>query len=121
MILSDYATTGDGLLAALQVLAVLVEDGRPSSEVMQVFEALPQRMRSVRFSGPSPLRSSAVQAAIAEAEGLLAGSGRLLIRASGTEPVIRVMAEGKDAAMVQNLVDRLCDHVAAAAAVAVAV
>ena len=120
VILSDYATTGDGLLAALQVLAVLVEDGRPASEVMRVFEPLPQRMRSVRFSGPSPLHGPAVQAAIREAEASLAGSGRLLVRASGTEPVIRVMAEGEDAAMVQSLVDRLCEHVAEAAAISIA-
>ncbi len=115
MVLSDYATTGDGLLAALQVLAVLVEDGRPASEVMQVFEPLPQRMRSVRFTGRSPLLNPGVEAAIAGAEAELSGSGRLLIRASGTEPVIRVMAEGEDAAMVEALVDRLCEHVAAAA------
>ncbi len=115
MILSDYATTGDGLLAALQVLAVLVEDGRPASDVMQVFAPLPQRMRSVRFSGRSPLLNPAVKAAVADAEAALAGSGRLLIRASGTEPVIRVMAEGEDAAVVQRLVDGLCEQVAAAA------
>jgi len=120
MILSDYATTGDGLLAALQVMAVLVQDGRPASEVMQVFAPLPQRLRSVRFSGPSPLHNPHVKAAIAEAEALLAGTGRLLIRASGTEPVIRVMAEDEDARLVQRLVDHLCDCVGAVATLAAA-
>ncbi len=120
MILSDYATTGDGLLAALQVMAVLVQDGRPASEVMQVFTPLPQRLRSVRFSGPSPLHNPHVKAAIAEAEALLAGTGRLLIRASGTEPVIRVMAEDEDARLVQRLVDHLCDCIGAVATPAAA-
>ena len=115
MILSDYATTGDGLLAALQVMAVLVQDGRPASEVMQVFTPLPQRLRSVRFSGPSPLHNPHVKAAVAEAEALLAGTGRLLIRASGTEPVIRVMAEDEDARLVQRLVDHLCECIGVAA------
>ncbi len=115
MILSDYATTGDGLLAALQVLAVLVEDGRPSSEVMRVFTPLPQRLRSVRFSGPSPLGNAGMRAAIAEAEAALAGTGRVLIRPSGTEPVIRVMAEGEDAALVDRLVEGLCAHILGAA------
>jgi phosphoglucosamine mutase len=108
MILSDYATTGDGLLAALQVLAVLVEEGRPASEALRVFAPLPQKLRSVRFSGPPPLGAAPVLAAIAEAEATLAGAGRLLIRKSGTEPVVRVMAEGEDEALVHRLVDALC-------------
>jgi phosphoglucosamine mutase len=116
MILADYATTGDGLLAALQVLVVLVESGRKASEACQVFAPLPQVLRSVRFSGPSPLAQDAVQRAIAAAEGELAASGRLLIRKSGTEPVIRVMAEGEDAAMVDRLVGELCDLISHAAA-----
>jgi phosphoglucosamine mutase len=118
MILADYATTGDGLLAALQVLAVLVEQGRPASEVMRLFAPLPQRLRSVRFTGPSPLQAPAVRAAMAEAEAALAGTGRLVIRASGTEPVVRVMAEGEDAALVERQVDLLCACIAEAAAVA---
>ncbi len=116
MILSDYATTGDGLLAALQVLAVLVEQDRPASEVLRLFAPLPQRLRSVRYAGPSPLAAATVRAAIAEAEAALAGTGRLLIRPSGTEPVVRVMAEGEDAALVERLVDFLCARIAEEAA-----
>jgi phosphoglucosamine mutase len=108
MILSDYATTGDGLLAALQVLAVLVEQGRPASEVCRVFQRLPQKLRSVRFAGESPLEAPDVQRAVAAAEARLAGQGRLLIRKSGTEPVIRVMAEAEDEAVVEQVVDELC-------------
>jgi phosphoglucosamine mutase len=112
MILSDHATTGDGLVAALQLLAVLVEKGGPASAVTRVFEPLPQRLQSVRFSGASPLGAPSVRAAIADAEAALAASGRLLIRASGTEPVIRVMAEGEDAALVASLVESLCACIA---------
>ena len=115
MILSDYATTGDGLLAALQVLAVLVEQGRPASEVCSVFHRLPQKLRSVRFTGDSPLDAPKVQAAIAAAEARLSGTGRLLIRKSGTEPVIRVMAEAEDETLVEKLVDELCAVIAQAA------
>ena len=118
MVLSDYATTGDGLLAALQVLAVLVEQGRPASEVMRLFDPLPQRLRSVRFAGASPLNAPSVRAAIIEAEAALSGHGRLLIRPSGTEPVVRVMAEGEDADLVERLVGFLCDRIAEAAATA---
>ena len=115
MIMSDYATTGDGLFAALQVLAVLVEDGRPASEVLRLFAPLPQTLRSVRFSGPSPLQAPAVRQAISAAEAALAGTGRLLIRQSGTEPVMRVMAEGEDAALVAGIVDDLCTRIDEAA------
>ena len=118
MIMSDYATTGDGLLAALQVLAVLVERQGPASEVMQVFRPLPQTLRSVRFVGPSPLQDPSVRAAIAEAEGSLGPTGRVLIRESGTEPVIRVMVEGAEASEVARLVDRLCETIAARVPVA---
>src|SRR6202012_3904490 len=85
LILSDFATTGDGLLAALQVLAVLVQQDRPASEVLQVFKRLAQRLKNVRFSGSSPLREEPVQAAIRDAEHRLNGTGRVLIRESGTE------------------------------------
>ena len=115
MILSDYATTGDGLVAALQVLAVIVEQGRPASEVCGVFTPLPQRLKSVRFAGASPLHDPRVAAAIADAEARLAGTGRLLIRASGTEPVMRVMAEAEDEALVVRVVDDLCACIADAA------
>ena len=116
MVLSDYATTGDGLLAALQVLAVLVDSGQPASEACHQFNKFPQLLKSVRFSGISPLLDEQVKIAITEAERELAASGRLLIRKSGTEPVIRVMAEGEDAAMVGRVVDTLCDRIAEAAA-----
>jgi phosphoglucosamine mutase len=116
MILSDYATTGDGLLAALQVLAVLVEDGRPASDVCRVFTPLPQLLKNVRFSGDSPLDKPSVQSAIAEAEALLEKTGRLLIRKSGTEPLIRVMAEGESEAQVLAIVDALVAEIAAVAA-----
>ena len=116
MILSDYATTGDGLLAALQMLAVLVEDGRPASEVCRVFTPLPQLLKNVRFAGDSPLDKPRVQAAIAAAEAELAETGRLLIRKSGTEPLIRVMAEGEDESQVSRIVDGLCAEIAAVAA-----
>ena len=112
IILSDYATTGDGLVAALQVLAVLVDEGRPASEVCRVFQALPQLLRSVRFTGPSPLREAVVKEAIAAAEASLAGRGRVLIRESGTEPVVRVMAEAEDQMQVQKVVGGLCDIIA---------
>jgi phosphoglucosamine mutase len=115
MILLDHGTTGDGLVAALQLLAVLVERGEPASAVTRVFEPLPQRLKSVRFSGPSPLREPDVRSAIAEAEAELNGTGRLLIRASGTEPVIRVMAEAEDEELVHDLVERLCACIAAVA------
>jgi phosphoglucosamine mutase len=115
IILSDLATTGDGLLAALQVLAVIVEQGRPVSEVCRVFAPLPQRLKNVRFSGPSPLRSQRIQQVIAAAEAELNGCGRLLIRESGTEPLVRVMAEAEDESLVARLVDALCAEIAAAA------
>jgi phosphoglucosamine mutase len=108
LILSDYATTGDGLIAALQVLAALVEAGRPASETCRLFAPLPQRLRNVRINGHDPLRSPMVQSAIADAEHTLNGHGRLLIRPSGTEPLIRVMAEAEDESMVIRLVDDLC-------------
>ena len=116
MILLDHATTGDGTMAALQVLAQLVETGKPASEVLHLFDPVPQLLKNVRFSGGKPLDDAKVQAVIAAAEAELAGNGRLVIRPSGTEPVIRVMAEGDDAAKVERLVDAICDAVKVAAA-----
>ncbi len=104
IVLSDYSTTGDGLIAALQVLAVVVTTGKPASEVCRVFEPLPQVLRNVEFNGGQPLEEKAVQKAIAEGETRLGPSGRLLIRKSGTEPVIRVMAEGEDEALISAVV-----------------
>ncbi|WP_137861970.1 MULTISPECIES: phosphoglucosamine mutase [unclassified Sphingomonas] len=116
IILSDYATTGDGLVASLQVLAELVRAGAPASEVLHRFDPLPQLLKNVRFKGGKPLEDPRVQDAIAAAETELDGKGRLVIRASGTEPVIRVMAEGDDKAQVEAVVDRICDVVREAAA-----
>lgn len=116
IILSDYATTGDGLVAALQILAEVKRSGAPASEVLHRFEPLPQLLKNVRFAGGKPLDDDTVKAVIAEAEAELAGKGRLVIRPSGTEPVIRVMAEGDDLAQVERVVDRICDAVRTAAA-----
>lgn len=114
MILSDFATTGDGLVAALQVLAVIVAEQRTASEVCRVFHPLPQTLQSVRYVGPSPLSHPAVKDGIAEAEARLNGAGRLVIRQSGTEPVIRVMAEAENEVLVKSVVNDLCEKIAAA-------
>lgn len=116
IILSDYATTGDGLVAALQVMAELVRAGAPASEVLHRFDPLPQILKNVRFKGGKPLEEARVKDAIAAAEAELDGNGRLVIRASGTEPVIRVMAEGDDRGQVEAVVDRVCDAVRAVSA-----
>ena len=116
MILLDHATTGDGTIAALQVLAALVQTGKPASELLHLFDPVPQLLKNVRFSGGKPLDAPAVQKVIADAEAQLAGRGRLVIRPSGTEPVIRVMAEGDDSAEVDAVVNAICDAVATAAA-----
>jgi phosphoglucosamine mutase len=115
IILTDYATTGDGLVAALQVLAELVTTGKPASELLHLFDPVPQLLKNVRFAGGKPLDAPHVKAAIADAESELNGSGRLVIRPSGTEPLIRVMAEGDDAGQVTRLVDMICDAVKEAA------
>jgi len=114
IILSDHATTGDGLVAGLQVLAAIVDQGRPASELLHVFEPVPQLLKNVRFNGGAPLDQDSVKSVIAGAETELGGRGRLVIRKSGTEPLIRVMAEGDDPVMVERLVDRICEAVAAA-------
>ena len=108
MILTDHSTTGDGTIAALQVLSALVASGKPASETLHLFDPVPQLLRNVRFAGGKPLDNAAVKAVMAEAEAELAGKGRLVIRPSGTEPVIRVMAEGDDAAEVAAVVERIC-------------
>jgi phosphoglucosamine mutase len=115
IILSDYATTGDGLIAALQVLAGIVETGRRTSEVCHVFEPVPQLLRNVRYGDGRPLEASAVQQTIAEAEARLGAAGRLVIRNSGTEPVIRVMAQGEDEAVLTSVVGEICEAILAAA------
>ncbi len=116
MILLDHATTGDGTIAGLQVLAALVKSGKRASELLHLFDPVPQLLKNVRFSGGKPLDDSRVQAAIADAEAALSGKGRLVIRPSGTEPVIRVMAEGDDAGEVEAVVDAICAAVQEAAA-----
>ena len=113
IILADHATTGDGLLAALQLLAVLVEAARPASEVLNRFKPFPQLLQNVR-KDPLVLENAAVQAAIATAEQALGDQGRLLVRKSGTEPLIRVMAEAEDEGLVRDMVAAVCAAVAAA-------
>jgi phosphoglucosamine mutase len=115
IILADFATTGDGLVAALQVLAAVVERQRPVSEVCRMFTPLPQRLSSVRFAGISPLGSSSVKRAIVEAEAELHGTGRLLVRQSGTEPVIRIMVECEDPVRLESVIGPLHDSIAYAA------
>jgi phosphoglucosamine mutase len=120
IVMSDYATTGDGLIAALQVLAVIREAERPASEVARVFQPVPQKLRNVRFltvaGRPSPLDSPKVVRAIDAAEARLNGAGRILIRKSGTEPVIRVMAEGDDETLIESLVAEICGAIEISAA-----
>jgi len=115
IILSDHATTGDGLVAALQILAELVESDLPASEMLHLFDPLPQLLKNVRFNGGQPLEAAGVRQAIADGETRLAGTGRILIRKSGTEPLIRVMAEGEDEALVGEVVEQICEAVRQAA------
>ena len=115
MIMLDHGTTGDGTVAALRVLASLVREGKPASELLHLFDPVPQLLKNVRYSGGAPLENETVKAAIADAEATLSGNGRLVIRASGTEPVIRIMAEGDDAAQVERVVDAVCQAVQDAA------
>jgi phosphoglucosamine mutase len=114
MILLDHATTGDGSVAALRVLTSLVRSQKPASEILHLFDPVPQLLKNVRYEGGAPLENETVKSVIAEAEAELIGKGRLVIRPSGTEPVIRVMAEGDDARQVEAVVDRVCDAVRAA-------
>jgi phosphoglucosamine mutase len=115
IILSDYATTGDGLIAALQVLASIVETGRRASEVCNLFTPVPQLLRSVRCGEGEPLERPVVRQAIDDGKARLNARGRLVVRKSGTEPVIRVMAEGEDEALVAAVVDDICGAILAAA------
>jgi phosphoglucosamine mutase len=114
LILSDFCTTGDGLVAALQVLHILRQDGRSAAEVLRLFEPVPQKLKSIRYEGENPMQREAVQAVIAAATARLNGAGRILVRPSGTEPVIRVMAEGDDASQVAAAVDEICAALKAA-------
>ena len=116
IVMSDYATTGDGLVAALQLLAVVQKAGKPVSEICHRFEPLPQILKNVRYKSGRPLDDDAVKAAIDAATTRLGSEGRLVIRPSGTEPVIRVMAEGDDRDLVAGVVDDVVDVIAKAAA-----
>jgi len=116
IILSDYATTGDGFVAALQVLAVVQKLRRPVSEVCHRFDPLPQILKNVRYKSGKPLEDSDVKSAISDGEKRLNGHGRLLIRSSGTEPVIRVMGEGEDRLLVEDVVDTIVSALGQAAA-----
>jgi len=108
IVMTDYATTGDGLMAALQFLAAMIESGKSASEVMHVFDPVPQLLKNVRYAaGQAPLDIASVQDAIAAAEARLQGNGRLLIRKSGTEPLIRVMAESEDEGLLNQSVDQV--------------
>jgi phosphoglucosamine mutase len=107
IILNDFGTTGDGIVAALQVLAVLAEENKPASEAAHLFEPLPQVLENVRFRNGSPLSDARVTQRIKDCEARLNGTGRILVRKSGTEPVIRVMAEGDDEALVRQVVHDL--------------
>ena len=111
IVLSDYTTTGDGLIAALQVLAVLVQRKCKASEACHVFDPLPQILKNVRFNGGAPLEHERVREAIDSSTRTLGAAGRLLVRKSGTEPVVRVMAEGEDAALVGQVVDSIVETI----------
>ncbi|MGB1077014.1 MAG: phosphoglucosamine mutase [Bdellovibrionales bacterium] len=109
LVLSDYGTTGDGTLAALQVLAVLKESGKKASEALSVFKPLPQVLKSVRYGDFKPLENKDILDKIESAEKTLGETGRILVRLSGTEPVIRVMAEGEDQQFVESVVNDVCE------------
>ena len=116
ILMTDYSPTGDGTMAALQVLAEIIRSDRPASEVLSVFEAVPQVLKNVRYAGVSPMENNDVLSAIDDAKADLGNSGRILVRASGTEPLIRVMAEGDDFAKVDRITDSLVDLIAQVAA-----
>ncbi|HMO29549.1 phosphoglucosamine mutase [Enterovirga sp.] len=115
IIMSDYTTTGDGLVAALQLLSVVTRLGKPVSEVCHCFEPLPQVLKNVRYRSGQPLQAESVATAIESARARLGGAGRLVIRPSGTEPVIRVMGEGDDRDLVNRIVDDVVEAVTRAA------
>ncbi len=116
IVMTDHVTTGDGLISALQFLAAMVETGKPASELANVFETVPQMLKNVRYAaGETPLDAVGVKAAIADGEAQLADSGRLLIRKSGTEPLIRVMGEAEDEALLESVIDSIVAAVESAA------
>ncbi len=109
IIMSDYTTTGDGIIAALQILAVLVQHNKPASETIRCFEPLPQILHNVRYNGGNPLTHNFVKKAVSEVEAELQGNGRLLLRKSGTEPVIRIMIESENKTIIKPLVEKIAD------------
>jgi phosphoglucosamine mutase len=115
IILSDVSTTGDGLLAGLQVLAVLAARGGKASTLLRVFEPAPQKLVNIRYTGANPIESDRVKAALAEADALLGSRGRMVVRKSGTEPLIRVMAEALDSELMQRALALVADAVKAQA------
>src|SRR6266702_2802801 len=116
IIMSDFTTTGDGFVAALQVLAVVKKQNEPVSKVCHRFDALPQVLKNVRYKGGKPLENAKVRTAIKQAQAKLNGQGRLVVRPSGTEPVIRVMVEGDDKGLVEEVVDGIVEALTQAAA-----
>jgi phosphoglucosamine mutase len=116
IVLSDFSTTGDGLVTALQILAVVAQSGKPVSEVCNRFEPLPQVLKNVRYKSGQPLDNVAVRRAIDSGKSKLGKAGRLVIRPSGTEPVIRVMAEGDDEKLVNTVVSDIVHALKDAAA-----
>ncbi|PYE85742.1 phosphoglucosamine mutase [Pseudoroseicyclus aestuarii] len=116
IVMTDYATTGDGLLAGLQMLNAMIETGQPASALVRQFDRVPQLLKNVRYTpGRAPLQSDSVGRAIRDGEARLSGQGRVLIRASGTEPLIRVMAESTDETLMRDVVDEIVAAVEAAA------
>ena len=112
IVMTDYSTTGDGLISALQFLSAMVETGKPASELAKVFEPVPQLLQNVRYkNGADPLAQDSVKAAISEGENRLAANGRLLIRKSGTEPLVRVMGECEDEALLKAVIADICTEV----------
>jgi len=111
----DLSPTGDGTMAGLQVLAEIIRAGKPASEVLNVFNPVPQMLKNVKYSGRSPLDSDRVKAAIKAAEQELGSDGRVLVRASGTEPLIRVMAEGDNESIVDRVTDDILNAIKTAA------
>jgi phosphoglucosamine mutase len=118
IVLSDFATTGDGLVSALQILAVAQEENKPLSELCRKFEPVPQLLKNVRTAGGKPLENKKVKSAIDEATDRLGSQGRLVIRPSGTEPLIRVMAEGDDRALVEKVVNDIINVISSESAAA---
>jgi len=106
LLMTDYSPTGDGTMAAIQILAEIKRQGKPASDVLNVFDPVPQILKNVRYAGENPMAHPKLLEAIEKEQADFAGQGRVLIRASGTEPLIRVMAEGDDSNKVEAVVDR---------------